>query len=262
MRKFWVLFCLLPLAGISQKKKASLQYGTVKIIFTNLINNRPLVLHESVYTNPFGENYTVSKLKYYISNVSLRQKDKKQITNNKTQITKDKKQSAGYYLINQADTSSLSIILKVPVNNYDSIDFLPGVDSTRNCSGAQTGALDPLNDMFWTWNSGYVMEKIEGHSPQSNIVNNKIEYHIGGYKGENSVLQFIRLAFPENKSLVVKKGKTSIIKIDAAIDKLWQGNIDLKIAETPACSSPGQLAKKIAGNFAQIFSIRNIVNPE
>ena len=54
----------------------------------------------------------------------------------------------------------------MPAGNYNSLSFLLGVDSMHNVSGAQTGALDPANDMFWTWNSGYVMAKMEGASPR------------------------------------------------------------------------------------------------
>jgi hypothetical protein len=49
------------------------------------------------------------------------------------------------------------------------IRFLLGVDSARNVSGIQTGALDPARGMFWTWNSGYVMAKIEGSSPSAHV---------------------------------------------------------------------------------------------
>ena len=68
-------------------------------------------------------------------------------------------QKNDYHLVNQAIDSSLSFTISLAANKYDSVGFLLGVDSAGNTSGAQTGALDPLNDMFWTWNTGYVMEK-------------------------------------------------------------------------------------------------------
>ena len=44
-----------------------------------------------------------------------------------------------------------------------------GVDSLRNVTGVQTGALDPAMDMYWTWNTGYVMAKLEAAAQQALI---------------------------------------------------------------------------------------------
>jgi hypothetical protein len=104
------------------------------------------------------------------------------------------------------------------------------------------------------------MAKIEGHSPQSKIVNNKLEYHIGGFMGENDVLKNITLNFPPGKMLNIQPGKTSEIMIEADIDTWWQQPNDIKIAEHAVCSSPGPLAKKIADNYNKMFSIKDVVN--
>jgi hypothetical protein len=249
MKKNWcslsiLIFLLQPIADAQSKHKAG--YGILKIVFTNSVGASPLVLNDSTYSNCWNEQYTVTKFKYYISNIIL-------------QGSKKAKAHNRYFLINQADSTSCSFSLNLPQGRYNSISFLPGVDSGRNCSGAQTGALDPLNDMFWTWNSGYVMQKLEAISPQSHFRNNKIEYHIGGYKGENNVLQPLQFALPQ--TLMVQKGRTSIIYINANLNKIWNGSHELKIIDTPLCTSPGPVAKSIAGNFAGMFSISGITNP-
>jgi hypothetical protein len=224
------------------------QKGVLKIVFNNLINDQPVVLSDSSYTNPFGENYTINKFKYYISNTVLYAAG---IAN---KIKND------CHLINQSIDSSLYFTVSLPENQYDSIQLLLGVDSAMNTSGAQTGALDPMNDMFWTWNSGYVMEKLEGTSPQSTAVNNKMEYHIGGFSGEYSVLNYLMLTFPKDKILQIRKGKISTVVINAAINKFWDAGILIKISDTPVCSSPGILAKQIAGNFSKLFSVADVIN--
>jgi len=113
--------------------------------------------------------------------------------------------------------------------------------------------------MFWTWNTGYIMFKIEGTSPQSKVVNNKLEYHIGGFRGHDNVLKYVTLPFPGNKAVTIKKGEATAIMIDADIDKFWKDYIFLKITDTPVCNSPGLLSKQIAGNFSHIFSVSNII---
>ena len=200
--------------GVKDNKK-----GVLKIVFNNLINHQPIVLYDSAYTNPFGENYIINKFKYYVSNTVLYASGKA------NKIKND------YHLINQSIDSSLSFTISLPENQYDSVRFLLGVDSAMNTSGAQAGALDPMNDMFWTWNSGYVMQKLEGTSPQSDAINNKMEYHIGGFSGAYSMLNYLTLTFPEDKitccageviAAIIVSNMENIILIRLEVTKLQQ----------------------------------------
>lgn len=226
-----------------------LQTGIVKITFKNTIKGSPVQLNTGVYANGFGEQYNISKFKYYVSHIG--------INNTASSAT-----SSDYYLIDESLPSSQSLSFNVPVGNYNSVSFMLGVDSNRNVSGAQTGALDPLNDMFWTWNSGYIMAKMEGTSPQSTIVNNKVEYHIGGFAGANSVLKNINLVIPVSSitSVEIRENKISEIFIEADFDKWWQGIYDLRITSTPSVTMPGTLAKNISDNYANMFSITDVKN--
>ena len=36
-----------------------------------MVNTSPMVLDAPAYTNPFGETYTITRFKYYVSNVRL-----------------------------------------------------------------------------------------------------------------------------------------------------------------------------------------------
>jgi hypothetical protein len=248
-------FLLIPVALVSllntksnPKITSPKNTGTVKISFVNTVKGKPLELDTGKYINPFGEAYSISKFKYYISQVSL-QRGKAVFW-----------EPENFHLVDESNADALHFSFALGAGNYTSLNFLLGVDSLHNVSGAQTGALDPLNDMFWTWNSGYVMAKIEGHSPQSTIVNKKIEFHIGGFMGENNVLKNITLNFPAGKSLNIQEGNTSEIIIEADIDTWWQQPNNITIAEHPVCSTPGPLAKKIADNYSKMFTVKDVVN--
>jgi len=222
--------------------------GIVKFTFINTVKGDPLQLNNTSYTNPFSEQYTITKFKYYISNIALAFGDGVF------------KETDSYHLVDENNPSSLSFGFSTDVNTYGSLLFMLGVDSLKNVSGAQTGALDPLNDMFWTWNSGYVMAKMEGHSLQSKVVNNKVEYHIGGFSGMNNVLKNIKLNFPAGMLLDIRDGKTSEIVIEADLDTWWHRPHDLKISDNPVCTTPGELARKFADNYSRMFTIKNIIN--
>lgn len=251
--KNFLLYPLFVCSGFfnthdSKKIIPSEKTGLLKITFINTVKGSPIQLNDTTYTNPFGEQYTISKFKYYISNVAIAFSEGV-FTENES-----------YHLIDERNPGSFSFGVLIPVNTYQSLLFMLGVDSLKNVSGAQTGALDPLNDMFWTWNSGYVMAKMEGYSPQSKVVNNKVEFHIGGFSGPYSVLKKIKLNFPAGRTLDIQEGRTSEIIIETDFDKWWQQPNDLKITDNPVCTTPGELAKKIADNYSKMFSIKNILN--
>jgi len=242
-----LLFFFLPGHQLN-KNTVSKNGGTVNISFINTVNGRLLELNTGSYTNPFAETYTISKFKYYISHVSL------------AAASGSIDENESYHLVDAANNDALHFSFPVNTGSYQSLSFMTGVDSLHNVSGAQSGALDPLNDMFWTWNTGYIMAKLEGSSPQSKVVNNKVEFHIGGFMGPYQVLKNIVLKFPPGKTLIVKEGGSSEIIIEANIDSWWQQPNDIRIAEHPVCSTPGPLAKKIADNYSKMFTIKDIIN--
>jgi hypothetical protein len=242
------LFSVLQISNDQYKIPATEKAGTIKITFINTVKGKPVELNTGIYTNPFAEEYSVSKFKYYISNIALAFPEGVY------------KEIDSYHLVDEGKPGSLSFSFSAAANTYQSLLFMLGVDSLKNVSGAQTGALDPLNDMFWTWNSGYIMAKMEGNSPQSKVVNKKIEYHIGGFAVTNNVLKRIRLYLPARTALNIQEGKTSEIIIEADLDKWWQSPNDIKITEHPVCTTPGPLAKKIADNYSKMFTIKKVIN--
>ncbi len=209
-------------------------FGQRKIIvrFENIANGKKIVLNDSLYENNYGEKYTVSKLKYYVSNICL-------LTKGALEIDKT------VYLI---DAAKENTIIKKDGRKIVGISFLLGVDSALNCSGAQSGALDPLNDMFWTWNNGYVMFKLEGKSASSSADNNRVEQHIGGYKGEYKTMR--KIVMPINEKYVQQN---NTITIEMNLDDYWT---DIKIAANPVITAPGALAKKASDNFTKMFFIK------
>ncbi|HVZ95799.1 MAG TPA: MbnP family protein [Chitinophagaceae bacterium] len=248
LKKYSAVLLLLLTATSFQKKLSSGidDKATVRLIFSNVVKGHILVLNDSAYTNPFNESYTVSKFRYYVSNIFF-EKDNDGF-----------QQKDSYHLVDEGNQASKIISVGLPAGNYKSLQFLLGVDSLHNVSGAQSGDLDPDKDMFWTWNSGYVMAKLEGSSPASAIVNHKFEYHIGGFSGPDKVLKEIRLSLP-GSSYEFRAGKSYTIFITADINEWWQSVHDLKIAEHPAIAAPGTWAKEISDNYAHMFHLDKIV---
>lgn len=233
MSKLFFVLLGMVIQGYCMAQKKQL---TMPIGFENICKEEKSILNKNL-VNAFAENYTITKFKYYVSNVRF-------VTDRKI------KNTTGVYLVDASKKNIISII--VPSKKITGISFLLGVDSILNCSGAQSGVLDPLNDMFWTWNNGYIFFKVEGNSSSSKSDLHRIEHHIGGFKGSNKTMREIYL--PIN-NLALLKQKTLVIQLD--IDKYWNGINKIRIAETPVIALPGIQAKNAADNFAGMFSIKN-----
>ena len=107
--------------------------------------------------------------------------------------------------------------------------------------------------MFWTWNSGYIMAKLEGNSPASAAPQHGFTFHIGGFRGGENALRKITLPLSEPVTLSAKKATG--ITIAANINAWFTGNTAIKIKEQPFCMNPGKLAMQIADNYSQMFSV-------
>lgn len=221
--------------------------GTVKMEFTNRVGDDPMSLGIPQYFNANGDQYSITKFNYFITNIKLNKADGSQYV-----------ETESYHLIKQTEPGTMAFDLaQVPNGTYKSITFMIGVDSLRNTTGAQTGALDQNNDMYWDWNSGYIMVKMEGTSTASTQQGDMLQFHMGGFSGANSVLRTVTLTFPNNGDLVVD-GNLSHIHMKADINKMFAGDNLIKFSELSAIHMGGANAKKIADNYRNMFSVTAI----
>jgi hypothetical protein len=193
-----------------------------------------------------GEKMTFQTLNYYISNVRLKREDGSWWT-----------QPESYYLVKVDENSVPTIDLKnVPNGRYTDIQYTIGVDSTRNVSGAQTGALDPSHGMFWNWNSGYIFIKAEGVSPDS--PNGGFTYHLGGFRESNNTNALRTNSNNFGGSTLVVDGDNGSPSIHFYVNtaRFWHGGISLEDINT--VHMPGQNAITLADNFAGAFVVDHI----
>ena len=231
------IFLLFFIISCSLSVKAQ---HTITITFKNKVGDKTLNT-DSIYTNQFDETFKVRNCRYYISNIVFIDS-----INKKTQVYNDE-----YFLIDEKDEVSKKITLNTSIQQITGIEFLLGVDSIKNVSGVQTGSLDPAKGMFWTWNTGYVMAKLEGTSPAANTPAHAFSYHIGGYKTGEDAARKIKLTLPG--ALAVNENKKIIVTAD--ILKWFTGMHDIKITDAAFCHEPGKLAMQFADNYANMFNV-------
>lgn len=221
--------------------------GELTLKFEHNWGERSLQLHS---TTPFvsqnGDSITFTQFNYYISNIEL--------VKSNGEVWK---QPESYHLIKLGASPLVEFTIKdVPNGEYSAVRYLIGVDSVRNVSGAQEGALDPKEGMFWSWNTGYIFIKIEGTSPQSTD-NSNLTYHVGGFNRAigNSALVQREDAF-EGETLHIKAGHSHSslhYKIDAS--KLFD---TIEVGSLNRVKMPGANAMLLAQYFSSAIKVDHV----
>lgn len=203
---------------------------------------------DSTYVTANGDSFTPSLFKYYISNIRL-------IGINDAEY----KVPDSYFLVDQEDAESREIHLSsLPAGVFKSIKFIIGVDSTRNVSGAQTGALDPINGMFWTWNSGYIFLKLEGTSPAITSMGNSFTYHIGGFQGANVNYKEVELSF-DGDQLILTNNTNPELHLVTNVLELFTTPTTINLATfSTMVHMPNADANILANNYSNMIKYDHI----
>lgn len=238
-----VLVYTLIMIGFSlqaqvQDKTSSASPGFFYIRFQHMAGGQKLELFNGSYRNEWGEPFTVRQFKYYIHGLSYM--DDKGIRYTAPEA---------YYLVDEADSGSAILRVPAPAGAVVSVHFIIGVDSSDNTSGAQSGALDPVKGMFWTWNSGYVFARLEGRSDSSRAPGHYFSYHVGGYKQAQNALRVIDLP------VAVPDPQLHVLVIQSDILAWFHGAHRIPIAQSPVCHEPGTMALELADNYSTMFRI-------
>jgi len=198
------------------------------------ISNDDIVIGNEYIHAMSGDSIMLATYKYYISNFRLKKSDGSWWS-----------QPNSYYLVNHANVgSNVFDLTGVPPGNYTDISFVMGVDSLKNVSGAQAGALSTANDMFWSWSSGYIMIKAEGTSPQVSP-GSVFSYHLGGFSGAFNIVQKKEYSFGATPLIVTTTTLPNIhMRLD--VEELFDGVGSVSNGST---SSPGPLSLTMATSF-------------
>ncbi len=212
MKLFVLIFLLVAMSTIAFPQSASRTID-IQLTFQNMVGDQVLQTGD-IYVNQWQEPFRVRSCKYYVSHLRLIY------------------QNGNIYslpvlphLVNEADSSSKQISVTAPAGNIRCIRFLLGVDSNANTQGVQTGDLDPAKGMFWVWNTGYIMAKLEGTSPVSKAPGKAFGYDIGGFKEGENTARIITLAVPSSS---IRKPASFVVCADVA--KWFYGPNNIRIS--------------------------------
>ncbi len=222
----------------------TVQKGTFTLKLDHLFDGNAFALNQA-YTNGSGESLEFTKVRYYLTNIKLEKMDGTVWA-----------EPESYHLVDADDMTSTHIQLAdIPEGEYHKISYMVGVDSTRNVSGAQQGALSPANDMFWSWNSGYIFFKLEGNSPQA--PDGDFRYHVGGFAGANNAIALHNHSM-HDQMLKINPNASPQVHIEVDIKKAFDGMHTISVAAMPKVHMPGMMAVHLSHNFHGAFVLDHV----
>lgn len=212
--------CLVPFLSYAQ---------TTEIQFVPTFNRQAIQLNTYQCLHK-KDSILFTQIRFYISNI--------QFFSNTNLVYED---TLRYYLIDLSKPKSTCIQFNTnKINNNTYIRFLLGIDSITNSNGAHGAALDPTQGMYWTWQSGYINIKMEGHYQTNDKAKRPFTFHLGGFLNPNNAQQLIQLKLKNYKHIQIQ------MPLDACISSAITSN---KINIMSPSLYAVQLSKIIAQSF-------------
>lgn len=251
--KYGILFLSALVFMLSSCKKTDTNttptplptFGSFNLEFEHVFGMMevPFALNTILVHPMTGDSLTFNKFRYYVSNIKIKKDDGTWWS-----------EENSYHIVDVAVEHTLGITLtNIPSGSYTELQYTLGVDSLRNVSGAQDGALSVTEGMFWNWNSGYIMLKAEGTAP--NAASNVFQFHLGGFSGANNIVTVKSTNFG-GTAMTIASDKTPHVHIKANPAKLWHSSPSVSVKNT--IHMPGAEAKTMADNFYGSFAFKEL----
>ena len=235
------LLLLLPIFVFAQSSSGS---GNVKIVIQPVFDSELLILETGKYVDAHGDSLYIDEFRFYISGLKF-------IAGNMQWAEKE-----SYHLIDAGDKTSQVIYIKdIPAATYEGLSLVVGVDSVANTSGANGGDLDPVKGMYWAWNTGYIMAKLQGRSSICKTLHHAFEFHIGGYLPPFNAARNVHLQLPKFK---VEAGKESVIYLNADAAEWLKNPETIDLSKINEVNMPGKDAMRVADNYMDMLSVRSL----
>lgn len=216
--------------------------ANVNIYFANKINAAPIVFNSLTYTNAAGNIYSVSLLKYYVSNVKLINSDGGEVAFH------------NFDLIDASDENTCVVSgTSIPNATYTALKFNIGVDSINNHTlNTNYADLDPGLGMVWAWatsTGAYTFFKHEGNCMQTgNPTPQQLTLHYGTDHAYATIQIPITLQV---------NGATKNMYIDFNLQNMYNSpviNFDTSNVQMSSSSLERQWIDDMKLNFGDAFS--------
>ncbi|MDH7446273.1 MbnP family protein [Aquimarina sp. 2201CG14-23] len=228
------------------------KFGKLNITFSNKVGTDVITLNTESYTNLSDETYSISELKYIISNIVL-------IKENGDEFVYPVADS--YFLINEEVSSSKQITLSdIDADTYTKIRFGFGVDQTNYPLNGIANFIPTAEEsgMLWSWSAGYKFLKFEGSfTPQGGTANDFL-LHIGSH---GTVLDnYKEVTLDISNTLTIGDETTSSVSIDTDVAKIFDSTNTYSLEQKSDVQVDPINAPILAENVSTMFTINTVSN--
>jgi hypothetical protein len=207
----------------------------------------------NTYQNSSAESYTVTELKYIISNITLKRKDGSEFIY---------PIADSYFLINEAQQDSKKIILNnIDPDEYTNITFGFGVDPTKYPIESGTLNFVPTAeeaDMLWSWSAGYKFIKFEGTYTSATVTTETpFLIHVGSHGATLDNYKEIELSLISDTGMntIIEGDVNAVESIFFDLGQVFDGPNTIRIEDKTDIQVDPVNAPKIANNIQTAFYI-------
>ena len=196
----WFLFSLMLLALVPSCKKKDEPVpvspsGTIVLSVDHQVNGQPLKFNEMIYTNAAGNDYLITDLMYFISDITF-------YRNDGTRKIIGEAKDIFYINENMPETKTIRFADKIPTGTYDSITFIFGISEAKNKSYRYVNPPEALMGWPEVLGGGYHYMMMNGKWKDTTGVLMPFNFHLGIgqlYKGSgynvDSIYAFVQNCF-------------------------------------------------------------------
>ena len=249
-KTLFILLTIIAITACKEDESQTQELGTLNLTFENVVDGAPLKLGDS-YSNKSLETYTVSELKYIVSNITLTRKDG-------TLLIYPQDQS--YFLINEAEPSSQNIQLEgIEAGDYTAVTFGFGVDPTKYPIESGTLNFIPTAEeggMLWTWSAGYKFIKLEGdYTTQNATEEASFIVHVGSHGANLDNYKEVTVPLNNNGYLTIEEKVNTSKTIFFDMGQVFDGANSISIDNKPDIQVDPINAPRIADNISAAFYV-------
>ena len=223
---FVAVFVVLNILS-SCKKSADTESdkNTAKLVFyfEHFADGKELAFDEMKYTSTAGNQYEVTEIQWFISDITLNKNDG-------SKLLLDDEKFAHYIDTNLPETGKWIVTDEIPVGEYESISMTFGIKGEKNKQLMYTDP--PENDMLWPVNlggdqGGYHYMKLNGFWINKEDQRTPFNFHLGvGQEkdADNNITGFIQNWFETElpaSSFSIDENETKSISIRMNVDSWW-----------------------------------------
>jgi cytochrome c peroxidase len=222
---------------------ATLNAASLRLDIFPVMQGKPLTLDSLSSQSAAGETWSVTRLSYFVSGISLQRADATWL---------DCPNALAW--LNPAAKQDGFTVNDVPPGNYQALRFHVGLDPAQNTSNPASHApdhpLNPnLNGLHWSWLGGYIFLALEGrfHTATDPSLHG-YAYHLARDPFRTAVTLPCKLSIQDRASLAIQFQIDTLINGDKPISFTKDG--------TSTHSKEGDpLASALQSNLSRAFSI-------